>query len=591
MAASSQTVSAKAQGNHLRAVRRRKGLSLSEVARGAGLSRRELANYERGKVPIPESDLWVLAGSCGVDVSELVPDESFHELDAGPATIEDSIAQLRRALEGDQAATGAPREEREEAERTTRPRRFLGVRRARALPAASAPELPSDEALVASPPPWTPAPESDPDVPEGPVDVFEELAQLAEPVPLNSDPDEVPSFLTAAEPPVAPVFVPPVPLPLAPPPPGTFEELDDTPVEQLDRPELVESVAVASAPEDAAWWSAADAPPIDVALRGESLHPAPVFPAAEDLWPTAAPWEPTTWAEPGETWADPSLPPTTTTPWARQLDPEATSTGFLVDWGTDDQAVTADPEPVPVASYDETEPPWYVHEPTPQGDDVAPIEWHAAIDVLEPAPEPAPTAAFVAACAEPEPPAAEEQWVLAGDDWELGNALPLVEVRGQGALVMRRADERWALADLTAPVRYALEVDLELRSGPGFGVLFRSAVDEDGRMSGYSFDLDPLYEGGGYLVRQWQGDRELWNPIAKVAAPDPSTMYGRLTVRLVIDGDRLVASVNGTQVMRVEDLGDASRERGRDAPEGVRVGVQAWSSSDLVIDTLRLAPR
>jgi hypothetical protein len=43
--------------------------------------------------------------------------------------------------------------------------------------------------------------------------------------------------------------------------------------------------------------------------------------------------------------------------------------------------------------------------------------------------------------------------------------------------------------------------------------------------------------------------------------------------------------------MRVEDLGDASRERGRDAPEGVRVGVQAWSSSDLVIDTLRLAPR
>jgi len=60
------TVTPKQLGKHLRSIRRRKGLSLSEVARGAGLSRRELGAYERGKLPIPESDLWVLAGSCGV---------------------------------------------------------------------------------------------------------------------------------------------------------------------------------------------------------------------------------------------------------------------------------------------------------------------------------------------------------------------------------------------------------------------------------------------------------------------------------------------------------------------------------------------
>ena len=67
------TVTPKELGKHLRTVRRKKGLSLSEVARGSGLSRRELVAYERGKVPIPESDLWVLAGSCGVDVAELMP--------------------------------------------------------------------------------------------------------------------------------------------------------------------------------------------------------------------------------------------------------------------------------------------------------------------------------------------------------------------------------------------------------------------------------------------------------------------------------------------------------------------------------------
>src|SRR4051795_12537671 len=99
------TVTPKELGKHLRSVRRRKGLSLSEVARGAGLSRRELVAYERGKVEIPESDLWVLAGSCGVDVSELVPArEETQALTAGPSTIGDSIAVLRAG----QGPTPAP---------------------------------------------------------------------------------------------------------------------------------------------------------------------------------------------------------------------------------------------------------------------------------------------------------------------------------------------------------------------------------------------------------------------------------------------------------------------------------------------------
>src|SRR5262245_56006192 len=93
-------------GKHLREVRRRKGLSLSEVARGAGLKRRELHAYEKGTVAIPDSDLFVLAGSCGVDVSELRPPQSLPELEAGaptssslalaaPSSIEDSVKPQR----------------------------------------------------------------------------------------------------------------------------------------------------------------------------------------------------------------------------------------------------------------------------------------------------------------------------------------------------------------------------------------------------------------------------------------------------------------------------------------------------------------
>jgi hypothetical protein len=183
----------------------------------------------------------------------------------------------------------------------------------------------------------------------------------------------------------------------------------------------------------------------------------------------------------------------------------------------------------------------------------------------------------------------EEHFVVAGSEWELGNALPLVEVRSTGSLVMRRADERWALADVVGTTDFALEVYVDFRSGPGFGVLFRAETDAEGRMSGYSFDIDPVYEGGGYLVREWKADRELWNPIAHVTAANPQELHGLVAVRLTVDDDRLVAAVNGEHVLTVDSLKQASADRGREGASGNRVGIQAWSSSDLVIDELRVA--
>ena len=66
-------------------------------------------------------------------------------------------------------------------------------------------------------------------------------------------------------------------------------------------------------------------------------------------------------------------------------------------------------------------------------------------------------------------------------------------------------------------------------------------------------------------------------------------MHGLLAVRVTVDDERLVASVNGTPVLTVENLKEASAERGRDGAGGNRVGIQAWSSTDLVIDELRVA--
>ena len=131
-----ETLSPKELGKHLRDVRRRKGLSLSEVARGAGLTRRELNAYEKGRIPIPDSDLFVLAGSCGVDVAELrvvttprrarrtAQDVGHRPRPGGwpptvPSTIEDTVAQLRRSHD----ARGAERSRSVATQATARTRR------------------------------------------------------------------------------------------------------------------------------------------------------------------------------------------------------------------------------------------------------------------------------------------------------------------------------------------------------------------------------------------------------------------------------------------------------------------------------------
>ena len=752
------TVTPKQLGKHLRDVRRKKGLSLSEVARGAGLSRRELVAYERGKVPIPESDLWVLAGSCGVDVAELMPRTSAPELAAGAsATIGDTVAQLRRNQDDadlapylaslhrlKELAPGkrVPVKDRElkaiadalgrepkameqrlqkvmhvSPEEASRLREII-LPPIRPRPAPKAIEAPAAEipapALPSAPPAFLDTPLDTPiDTAAGHnVDVFEELARLPEPVPLGDPTAPVPDMLA-----------PP------PPPEGTVELVDGLPQPvnasgfgnggfgaggfATPEPVLVDTAA--------AVWNAAEAPPIDVAQRqGSDIWdwaeapgaPLPTRPTGPDSWeptgwqppappgsgadglpafwestddwtpiapesslaapetdawlstdlnPSAEPlsaddapeanaWAPTDWeaatwgADPGA--ASPDDPELVTTdpgdpwtanewpedlladateaqadelqidtleargadgaavdadavaggPWEHQTDPEAISSGFYVDWGTGDTPEGAEAAPAPwetlvgpdpgEATPDEPVAPcWEPEPPAPPEDDDAPpmIMWRADAGL------PALTAdAEPAVELEPEP--TSEEFVAASDDWELGNALPLVEVRGQGALVMRRADERWALADVTTTSDFIVEVDVDFRSGPGFGVLFRASVDEAGRMSGYSFDVDPIYDGGGYLVRQWSADRELWNPIARVDTGDPSAMHGALTVRLVAVDDHLTALVNGVEVLTVESLKEASVDRGREAATGDRVGVQAWSSSDLVIDTLRVAP-
>jgi len=71
---------------HLKALRRAHGLSRAQVARSAGLTRRELRGYERGRGPIPDIDLRSIAGSVGVDPDDLVTGDALDRVIADDRT-------------------------------------------------------------------------------------------------------------------------------------------------------------------------------------------------------------------------------------------------------------------------------------------------------------------------------------------------------------------------------------------------------------------------------------------------------------------------------------------------------------------------
>ena len=186
-----------------------------------------------------------------------------------------------------------------------------------------------------------------------------------------------------------------------------------------------------------------------------------------------------------------------------------------------------------------------------------------------------------------------ENLVTAGRDWEIGNSTQRIEVLPEtNALSLHRTEERWALADVRSPGNdFVVEVDVDLRSGSGFGVLIRAQVDADGRLAGYSLDVDTVYQGGGYLVRQWEADRELWNPIAFIRAVDDSMMRGRHTLRILVVDDRMTAFVDGQELLVIDSLDGASAAHNRAGVHGDRVGVHAWSSTELIVEALRVGPR
>jgi len=173
--------------------------------------------------------------------------------------------------------------------------------------------------------------------------------------------------------------------------------------------------------------------------------------------------------------------------------------------------------------------------------------------------------------------------------WQIGGIFPATAMADDGTLALRRADARWALTDLRAAEACIIEAAFDFRAGSGFGVVFRGTVDDGERITGYSFDVDPIAGGGGYLLRLWEDSRQHWRPIAQSPVTDPAQLYGRHVVRLSLRADQLTVSVDGDTVLDVPALSRSTVELGRQPCRGDRVGVQAWSTTEVTVESFRVA--
>lgn len=498
--------SAKVLGRHLREVRRKQGLSRSEVARSAGLTRHELATYERGRSAIPESDLWCLAGSCGVGMNEILPEREPLRVSSGLSSLAmgDTIRRLR--------APGQPD----------------GILC----------EYLSMIYTLRSLPPGSRVPFREPD-----------LVALAD--ALGGRPDAIEARLVeligasheeAAR--LRAMILPRLSLPAAP----TAGEQGPSDFLAARNPEaaVVDFFSAPRAPDPFSPQPSPDAPSMEW-MPEPSMAQAPTrdvfdFPqddsGARDTIAVEMPgWSPTT--------GDPVPGGNGTT----ALDP------------------VVEPFFVPAA---------LLAEPMPA---ILPIAWHAPVEPELPV-DRAPLDRDVAESA--------SRFEPADKTWRVGGLFPATLMADDGALSLRRTDVRWALSNLEASGDVTVEAVLDYTAGAGFGVLFRADVDDRGRVSGYSFDINPV-AGGGYLVRQWACNRPHWRPIVQAPVTDPAHLFGRHTITVALQGDRLTALVDGETVLEVPALSRSSIDLGREPCRGSNLGVHGGTSTELTIESFHAA--
>ncbi len=122
---------------------------------------------------------------------------------------------------------------------------------------------------------------------------------------------------------------------------------------------------------------------------------------------------------------------------------------------------------------------------------------------------------------------------------------------------------------------YTVSVDANITGGNGYGVYFHASENEKGQIEGYTFQYDPGYKGGQFIMRKWVNGYELWPPFATAPAPEGYRWHNvDRHVEVSVDGDQFIATIDGKEVLVGQD--DSYAEGG--------AGLRVWSSGRACFD-------
>ncbi len=117
-----------------------------------------------------------------------------------------------------------------------------------------------------------------------------------------------------------------------------------------------------------------------------------------------------------------------------------------------------------------------------------------------------------------------------------------------------------------------------LTKGNGYGVFFRTTLTNDGRFNGYTFQYDPGYGGGAFILRKWVNGREL-PPFAVAPAKGYDWYSTPRNVKVVVQGSQFTVYVDDKLVLKGQD---SSYTQGG-------TGLRSWDASQVCVDNFRIS--
>lgn len=159
-----------------------------------------------------------------------------------------------------------------------------------------------------------------------------------------------------------------------------------------------------------------------------------------------------------------------------------------------------------------------------------------------------------------------DQWDRISGNWNLKDGQMCVGPGGEGKIATD-IDQ----SDYVINLRGA-----DLSKGNGFGVFFRTSNHEN--MNGYSFQVDPGYGGGEFIMRKWANGNE-FSPFARQKAPE-FDWYSPHDVKIVVRGESFEAYMDNVLVLSGSD--STYSEGG--------MGLRVWDSTEACFDEVSVEP-